>query len=114
MVKIVNLKEEVGLESALLKLENEIKFSKFEGTFVIIAIHGYGSHGKGGVIKNEVHNLLNNLKKANKIEQFIPGEKWGEMRDDRAFLEREYPEIILQEQLHNLNNGVTIILLKKE
>ena len=48
-----------------------------------------------------------------KIYDFIPGEKWGEMREDRKYLQRNYPEIILQEQLINLNNGVTIILLKK-
>lgn len=113
MLKVINLKEEVGLESALLKLDNEIKFAKLEGTSALIVIHGYGSHGKGGVIKKEVQNLLTNLQKAKKIETFIPGEKWGEMREDRKFLERIYPEIILQEQLHNLNNGVTIILLKK-
>ena len=114
MLKVVNLKEEVGLESALIRLENEITCARMEGTTVIVAIHGYGSHGAGGVIKKEVHKLLTALHKSKKIYDFIPGEKWGEMRDDRKHLQKIYPEIILQEQLINLNNGVTIILLKNK
>ena len=113
MYKIVNLKEEVGLESALIRLENEIRYSTIEGYNVIVAIHGYGSHGTGGVIKQEVHKLLSDMTKAKKIFDFIPGEKWGEMREDRVQIQKKYPEIILQEQLKNLNNGVTIVLLKK-
>lgn len=113
MLKVVNLKEEVGLESALLRLENEIRFASMEGSTVLIAIHGYGSHGAGGVIKQEVHKMLANLVKAGKIYDFIPGENWGEMREDRKYLQKIYPEITLQEQLINLNNGVTIVLLKK-
>ena len=54
------------------------------------------------------------MTKAKKIYDFIPGEKWGEMREDRVHIEKKYPEIILQEQLINLNNGVTIILLKNK
>lgn len=114
MLKVVNLKEEVGLESALIRLENEINYAKKEGTTVIVAIHGYGSHGAGGVIKKEVQKMLTEFTKAKKIYNFIPGEKWGEMRDDRNLLQKMYPEIILQEQLINLNNGVTIILLKNK
>ena len=113
MLKIINLKEEVGLESALLRLDNEISFAIREGTDILIAIHGYGSHGAGGVIKTEVHKLLESIKKSKKIYDYIPGEMWGEMRDDRKYIERHYPEIILQKQLINLNNGVTIILFKK-
>lgn len=113
MLKVINLKEEVGLESALLKLENEVVYAKMEGIDVLIVIHGYGSHGQGGVIKTEVHKTLDTMLKHKKIFDFIPGEKWGEMREDRKYLQRNYPEIILQEQLINLNNGVTIILLKK-
>ena len=113
MYKVINLKEEVGLESAILRLENEIRYATIEGYSVIVAIHGYGSHGTGGVIKHEVHKLLTEMTKAKKIYDFIPGEKWGEMREDRTQIEKKYPEIILQEQLKNLNNGVTIVLLKK-
>lgn len=114
MLKVLNLKEEVGVESALNLLENEIKYCTIEGYSVIIAIHGYGSHGKGGVIKQEVQKLLKNLKKNKAIFDYIPGEKWGEMREDRKYLQTIFPEIILQEHLLNLNNGITIILLNNK
>ncbi len=113
MIKTINVKEECGIESALNRIDNEIKYAKYEGTGVLIIIHGYGSHGQGGVIKDEIRNMLETLKKYKKIEEYIPGEKWGEEYPERKQIVKQFPVLIYNEQLINLNNGVTIVLLKK-
>ena len=113
MIKVINVKEEAGLESALLRVDNEIRYAKIEGTDALIVIHGYGSNGKGGVIKDEIRGMLDTFKRHKKIIQFIPGEMWGESYPEKKDIIRQMPELIYNEQLLNLNNGVTIVLLKK-
>ena len=44
-------------------MEQEIELCKLEGTPLLKIITGYGSHGKGGLIKNACENKLKQLKK---------------------------------------------------
>jgi len=51
LLKTVNLKEEnFNVELALAVVEIEIECAKREGRAALKLLHGYGSHGRGGVI----------------------------------------------------------------
>ena len=49
MIRVINVKEgNPNVDYALFLIDEEIKYSNAVGNKVVIIIHGYGSHGKGG------------------------------------------------------------------
>ena len=58
MLKLVNLKDgEFNVELALATVEIEIEQAKKEGVVAIKVLHGYGSHGRGGIIAFELRKI---------------------------------------------------------
>jgi len=112
MIRVVNIKEDnPNSDYALYLLDQEIKYSKAVGNRVIIVIHGYGSHGQGGVIKQRLKEYLPELKKKKIIEDYVLGENWGELNETRQKICRISPEAILNENLSSINSGVSVVLL---
>ncbi len=110
-MKIVNIKENhPNCEYAMFLLETAITDAIACGEKGLIIIHGYGSHGKGGDIKKSAMQTLKKLKKMGKIKDFVKGEQWGETNSVVLNAEKEFPELILQQNLHSLNSGVTVVL----
>lgn len=59
MLKLVNLKDgEFNVELALATVEIEIEQAKKEGVVAIKVLHGYGSHGRGGIIAFELRKCF--------------------------------------------------------
>ena len=113
MIKVFNLKEGIYPDVAVCLLVNEIEVSKLTDVNVIIAIHGYGSHGQGGEIKKELHKQLRLLKRGKKIIDYVKGEQWSENYSKYLELITLEPELILHPHLNNLNSGVTLVWVKK-
>ena len=113
MIKIINLKESIYPDVAVYNLGHEIEIAKKSDINVIIAIHGYGSHGYGGEIRKEIHKNLRLLKSGHQIVDFIKGEQWSENNTVYLPLTELEPELILNNQIGNLNSGVTIVWVKK-
>lgn len=113
MIKVINLKDFIYPDVAVAELEREIEICKLTNVFAIIAIHGYGSHGVGGEIKAEVLKSLKILKRHKKIVNYFKGEQWTENNACYLELTRLEPELILNDQINNLNSGVTIIWIQK-
>lgn len=112
MSRVINVKENCPtVDYALYLIDQEIKHSKIMSNHVIVVIHGYGSHGMGGIIKKEVRQYLPKLKKIGTIKDYVPGEQWGEMNVVRQMICKENPDMILHENLYSLNSGVTVIWL---
>ena len=112
MIRVVNIKKDnPNADYAMYLLDEEIKYSKAIGNRVIIVIHGYGSHGRGGIIKKELKSYLPYLKKKGKISDFVFGENWGELNDTKKIICKISPEIILHENLQSINSGISVILL---
>ena len=64
MISVINVKQNFPtVDYALYQIDQEIKHSKILGRHAIIVIHGYGSKGKGGVIKNAIKQYLPELKR---------------------------------------------------
>ena len=56
MISVINAKQDFPNSSyAVFLVEQEIELSEKLGVNALVVIHGYGSHGTGGVIKKELH-----------------------------------------------------------
>lgn len=77
-VKEINLEE--GMPTcgeALLYLKNEIQSSKQSKYKCLIIIHGYGSSGKGGKIREKARQWLNAQVRNGKLKTVINGEDFN-------------------------------------
>ena len=113
MIKVINIKEGIYPDVATFLLVREIELAKLSDVNAIIAIHGYGSHGTGGEIKQEVERQLKLLKSGKQIVDFVKGEQWSENHKIYERLTQLEPELILHPHLANLNAGVTLVWVKK-
>lgn len=113
-IKVLNVEgESLTCAEAISRVLTELEvLSIAKITKVLEVVHGYGSSGKGGSIKKELHLLLPNLVKQNKILDFVAGEKFSTQNKKYQVFTRVYPELILDANLKNLNPGVTVIFLK--
>lgn len=115
MISVVNAKQDFPYpDYAVFLVEREIELSEKLGVDALIVIHGYGSHGKGGVIKKELKNRLRELKHNKTIVNYFSGEQWGEKNEEIIELKKQEPELILHPLLNNLNSGVTVIWIRKK
>lgn len=112
MTRILNVKEgNNSFEYAIYLLDCEIEEAKILHDRVIILIHGYGSHGTGGVIKDNLREYLIEAKRHKKIKNFVKGEEWSHQNPTVAQACAENPELILHEQLQGFNSGVTVVII---
>lgn len=112
MIRVVNIKiDNPNADYAMYLLDEEIKYSRAVGNRVIVVIHGYGSHGRGGVIKEKIKEYLPQLKKHKKIVDYVFGENWGEINETRQYICKICPEAILNEHLTTPNAGISVVLI---
>lgn len=98
-------------EEARARLNAEIDKSKQAGVLVLKIIHGYGSSGEGGRLKEAIRRSLQKRRKEKKISSFVAGEKWSVFEPDaRQFLEA-CPELKNDPDLNRYNEGMTLVLL---
>ncbi len=96
---------------AVAQLEIEIDACKLGGFRALKVVHGYGSHGVGGVIKKEIHKKLKQLKSQKKIYDYIPCEQWTPNNTKRKEAVKICDELLADSDLRMLNSGVTIVLI---
>lgn len=96
---------------AVAQLEIEIEACRLGGFSALKVIHGYGSHGVGGLIKKDIHNRLKQMKNQKLIREYIPCEKWTQNNPQRLRAVKECDELLADSDLRMLNSGVTIILI---
>lgn len=110
--KTVNL--EAGrpvVEVALRRLEQAVDDGLRHGVTVITLIHGYGSSGKGGAIREECRKMLEFFKGRKVIGDYLRGEDFVKKSVRvRALLQR-YPELARHNNLGKGNPGITLVVL---
>lgn len=107
-LKIVNL--ELGrptVEFALNKFANELKNAKNIGMGCLLVIHGYGSHGKGGLIRTALREELIDMKEKKQIKTIVYGEDFKILNNDANRLRHKYDG--LEYLFHMTNKGVTVV-----
>ena len=110
--KTVNLEQgRPFAETAIKKLLSEIKAAKIERVRVLTLIHGYGSSGKGGVIRSECRKNLDYLRSTGEIREYVPGEDFSGRSGAVKTLLRRFPELANNRNLERRNPGVTVVIL---
>ena len=110
--KILNLKENSPtVDEALAILEINIEAFKLEGVKVVKVIHGYGSHGVGGVICSNVRQKLMAFKRGKKIKDFLLGNEWDMSNEKCINILTKLKDCYNDEDLGKMNPGITIIVL---
>lgn len=110
--KTVNL--EIGrpvLEIALNRMTEVIADAKRNRVNVLTLIHGYGSSGKGGVIRTECRKSLDFMKIKGRIFDYVCGEEFNKHSGITKSLLRRYPELASDKNMNRDNKGVTLVIL---
>jgi hypothetical protein len=97
---------------AIKKLLCEIQAARIEQVRVLTVIHGYGSSGKGGAIRDECRKSLDYLLSTGEIKGYIPGEDFSSRAGLVKALLRQFPELTNNRNLDRRNPGVTLVIMK--
>lgn len=110
-MKTFNLKElGASREDSVILVEMFLEQAKLEKEIVVKILHGYGSHGVGGILFTAVREKLETLKRNGAIKDFFGGEKWNLLdADARAALFRD--KSCTDADLNKSNPGITIVVL---
>jgi len=111
-VRTVNLKSGMPtVEEARSRLNTEIEKARQRGDHVLKLIHGYGSSGVGGKLRNAIRSSLRRRRKEGKIQSFVAGEKWGILNEVTNEILEVCPSLDRDPDLNKYNEGITIVLM---
>ena len=96
---------------ALVRLDNELETSRRQRYRLLTLIHGYGSSGKGGAIKNAVRRQLQYYKHTRRINEVVAGEDFSTRSGIGRQLLRRFPALATHRDLNRYNRGITVVVL---
>lgn len=108
---IINVEEGLPtLEEARALLKSELETCRSRNARAAKIIHGYGSHGVGGILRQGIRKSLIARRKDGQIKAVIFGEKWDIFEPStRAALE-VCPDLSKDRDLCISNPGISIVL----
>lgn len=111
-IRTVMLKENrPTVVEARSRLNNEIEQARRTGIRVLKIVHGYGSSGTGGVLKDAIRASLRKRRKEGKIQAFVTGERWDLSDETARLLIQECPDAGRDSDLGRYNEGITLVLI---
>lgn len=110
-VQIVNLEEGMPpVDEAMEQLNWTIATRKKDREAkCLLIIHGYGSHGVGGAIRERVRKRLVAQRSREELKLVVFGENFNPCDKDSQILLDQFPE--LKTMTDYFNHGVTIVTL---
>lgn len=107
----INLERNFPTSSeAMLRLSQELRLARCSRTQVLKVIHGYGSTGKGGVIKAAALKLLEERRRAGQLRHYVRGEDFTPFTDAGRQAVELCPELRRDLDYGRQNDGVTIVI----
>jgi DNA-nicking Smr family endonuclease len=109
----VNLKAGLPrVEEALGRLRSALQEARMRGDRVLKLIHGYGSSGKGGRIRDAVRRYLAGSRRRGAIADYVPGEEVRPGSEGQRVLRKQLSERGREDpDLERGNPGVTFVVL---
>ena len=108
----LNLEDGMPLvEEALRRMNLGIQEMRAGRAAAVKLIHGYGSTGRGGKIRESVRNELASMKRKKLIRDYIPGEDFGPMDAAARKLAEQGSAITRDPDYGRMNHGITIVVL---
>ncbi len=98
-----------GTRDAIERLRGEIAAARRRGIHCLYIIHGYGSSGRGGVIREEARATLERMKNSGTVKNYIKGEDFSIFNPAALAMKRRYPA--LDKLTRVCNHGVTVVEL---
>ncbi len=109
--KTINLEEGMPTaDRAIRRLTYELQTARALGYRAVKLIHGFGSTGKGGVLRLRVREYLLRQHSAGKIQAFIAGERLSIFDEDTRIAMELCPALRRDQDLDRHNNGVTVVI----
>ncbi len=110
--RVVNIERGMPMvETALHHLQIALDEAKREQVRVVTVIHGYGSSGTGGVIRDECRKTLGYMYSRGEIKGYIAGEEFSRRKGETKALLRRYPKLTRDRNLNRGNPGITLVIL---
>lgn len=110
--KVINLEEgRPTVNVGLLHMERALAAARSEGVPLLKLIHGYGSSGVGGRLREEVWKTLDRLERSGQISGFIPGEDFRLSNEASWELVKRDKTIKQDRDFGRANRGITIVVL---
>ena len=110
---IINIKDGMPkVDVAIRKLRLELNTFRRVGVNQVKIIHGYGSTGKGGVIKKSTHEVLRAMQSEGRILAFCPGEQFGPFETLGREMVEKCPAFRNDPDWAKSNDGITVVLLR--
>ena len=103
--------EKQTVAEAIAQFLVEVDAYKKGGFKVMKVIHGYGSHGVGGAIRQAFLKKCQDLKNRKVIEDFTCCDKWTEKNIVRKIAINYCPDLMADAELKFINSGCSIIIM---
>jgi hypothetical protein len=109
-VRTINLESGMPtVEDAMQKMESKLSLAIAQGVRVVRFVHGYGSSGRGGKIREACRRTLSAMLQRNQIKNFIRGEDYSAARLSAQELVRRVPELKSSSRTDSDNPGITLV-----
>ena len=103
--------EKQTVAEAIAQFLVEVDAYKKGGFNVMKVIHGYGSHGVGGAIRQAFLKKCQDLKNRGKIEDFTCCDKWTDKNTVKKIAINYCPDLLADSELYHINAGCSIVIL---
>ncbi len=111
-IKTINLKKGMPfVDEALDTLSLELDLARSQGVKVLRVIHGYGSSGTGGKIKQAVIQELASLSRARRVHAYVVGDRYSEDTNQGRDLLSRFPGLRSTLVSDRHNPGITFVQL---
>ncbi|MFV0438240.1 MAG: Smr/MutS family protein [Desulfopila sp.] len=99
------------VEAAMRRLLASLAEARALEIQALTLIHGYGSSGRGGVIRQECRKLLAHMSHRGEVREVIFGENFHRRSGPVRNLLRQYPQLAKNSNLNRGNKGTTLVIL---
>ena len=112
LCKVINLEEgRPTVNAGLLHMEQALAAARAESVPLLKLIHGYGSTGVGGRMREEIWKTLDRYKRHGLISGFITGEDFRLSNETSWELVKRDKTIKQDRDFGRANRGITIVVL---
>ena len=99
------------MEEARQMLKTELEKCRSRKVTALKIIHGYGSSGVGGALRQGLRKSLISRRKEGKVKLVVFGENWNIFDASARSILEQCPELRSDKDLCNSNPGISIVLL---